>query len=115
MSLRVADKKRRKHGATRVRVQAAANAYCLRTYGDAYTGGTPRRLTLPSGPLWIVPVVFTSAGYGYVGEVGVVAVAMDAQVVLDATPKAEVREAGARLTREKRDDLAAAFHRARST
>ena len=33
--------------------------------------------------------------------------------VLDATAKGEVRVAGARLAREKRDVLDAAFHRAR--
>src|SRR5262249_41110255 len=86
-----------------------SNGYCLRTYGDAYTGATPRALSLPSGPLWVVPVMFTSAGYGPVGEVGVVAIDPQTLQVLDATPKHEVRAAGARLAREKRDDLHAAF------
>lgn len=101
--------------AARRNVQIAANAHCLRTYGVAYTGGTPRRLTLPWGPLWIVPIMFTSAGYGHVGQAGVVAVDDVTFAVLDATPKAEVRRSGAHLAREKRDDLNAAFHRARTT
>lgn len=95
-------------------VQARANAYCLTTYGDAYVGATPRLLALPSGRLWVVPVMFTSPGYGHVGEVGVVALDGVTLHVLDATPKAEVRAAGARLGREKRDVLDAAFHRART-
>jgi hypothetical protein len=96
-------------------VQTAANGYCLTTYGAAYTGSTPRRLTLPSGAIWIVPVIFTSAGLGRVAEVGVVAVDPDTLNILDATPRSEVRAAGVRLAREKGDVLAAAFRRARAT
>lgn len=105
----------RKAAKSRNQVQAAANGYCLRTYGDSYVGATPRALTLPAGPLWVVPVMFTSAGYGPVGEVGVVAVEPRTLAILDATPKHEVRAAGARLAREKRDVLHAAFRRATAT
>lgn len=97
------------------RVQIAVNAYCLRTYGVGYTGGVPRRLTLPSGSVWIIPVVLTSAGYGHVGEVGMVAIDPATLDLLDATAKTEVRAAGARLAREKRDALDTAFRRARTT
>ena len=96
-------------------IQSVSNGYCLRTYGDAYTGATPRSLSLPSGPIWVVPVMLTSPGYGQVGEVGVVAVDPRTLEVVDATSKSEVRAAGARLAREKRDDLHAAFRRARTT
>jgi hypothetical protein len=99
----------------RAEVEARANAYALTTYGDAYVGATPRCLTLPSGRVWIVPIVFASAGYGHVGEVGVVALDGATLEILDATPKDEVRAAGVRLKREKRDVLHAAFHRARAT
>jgi hypothetical protein len=114
MSVKTAKADRRASAARRD-VQAAANAYCLRTYGAAYTGGTPRRLTLPWGRLWIVPVMFTSAGYGHVDQAGVVAMDAAGLTVLDATPKTEVRAAGVQLAREKRDDLDAAFHRTRAT
>lgn len=96
-------------------VQAAANAYCLRSYGDAFLGGTPHALSLPSGRLWIVPVLFSRPGYGYVGEVGVLAIDPATLAVLDATPKTDVRSAGVRLARENRDGIAAAFRRARAT
>jgi hypothetical protein len=99
----------------RAKVQAAANGYCLCTYGAAYIGGTPRQLVLAAGPLWVVPVIFTSAGYGHVGEVGIVAVDAATLQVLDATPKHEVRAAGVKLARENRDVLDAAFRRARTT
>ena len=96
-------------------VQARANAYCLTTYGDAFCGATPRLLALPSDPLWVIPVMFTSAGYGHVDEVGVVALDSTTLALLDATPRHEVRAAGAQLAREKRDVFDAAFHRARAT
>ena len=115
MNLRIGAKRDGKRVAARRDVQMAANGHCLRTYGDAYAGGTPCRLTLPSGPLWIVPVMFTSADYGSVAEVGVVALDADTLEVLDATPKAEVRAAGVRLARERRDALDAAFRRARTS
>jgi hypothetical protein len=64
--------------------------------------------------VWIVPIVFTSPGYGVVGEVGVVAIDGATKRVLDATPRGDVKAAGARLAREKRDEIAAAFLRART-
>jgi hypothetical protein len=63
----------------------------------------------------VIPVIFTSAGYGHVADVGLIALDGVSLQLLDATPKDEVRAAGARLAREKRDVLAAAFHRARAT
>jgi hypothetical protein len=101
--------------AAAAKVRVLVNGYCLCTYGAAYTGGTPRRLMLPSGPLWIVPVIFTSAGYGYVGEVGIVAADAGTLEILDATPKNEVRAAGVKLARENRDALDTAFRCARTT
>jgi hypothetical protein len=59
--------------------------------------------------------MFTSAGYGPVGEVGVIAIDPHNLRILDATPKHEVRAGGLRLAREKRDALDAAFRRAGST
>lgn len=100
--------------AVRKNVQVVVNGYCLTVYGDAYTGGTPRRLALASGAVWVTPVIFTSAGAGRVADVGVVAVDARTLQVLDATPKSEVRAAGARLAREKRDVLETAFRRART-
>jgi hypothetical protein len=96
-------------------VKIAANSYCLRNYAVGYTGGTPRRLSLRGNDLWIVPVIFTSPGYGAVGEVGLLALDAISLEVAGATPRAEVKAAGARLAREKHEDLDAAFHRARKS
>jgi hypothetical protein len=83
-------------------------------YGTSYAGGVPRRLVLEDKEVWIVPVLLTSSGYGTVGEVGMVAVDMAARTVIGATPRPEVRAAGTRLAQEKRHELDAAFHRART-
>src|SRR5436305_1936765 len=64
---------------------STANEYCLRHYAVGYTGGTPRRLSLPSGPVRIVPVLLTSAGF--VGEVGMVVVDACARQVVGATAR----------------------------
>lgn len=95
--------------------QIVANEYCLLHYAVGYTGDVPQRLLLQKREVWIVPVVFTSAGYGTVGAVGVVAVDTATRTVLGATPRDEVLAGGARLSEEKRDELDAAFRRARTT
>jgi hypothetical protein len=87
--------------------------YCGLTRAS-YAGGTPRRLLLAEKDLWIVPVVLTSPGYGAVGEVGLVAVDVASGGVVGATPRPEVRTAGTRLALERRHELDAAFHRART-
>jgi hypothetical protein len=94
-------------------VQAAVNEHCLLNYGTSYAAGVPYRLSLPSAELWIVPAVLTSPGYGRVGDVGMVAIDAVTKEVIAATPSAEVRAAGTRLANEKRDELDAAFRRAR--
>lgn len=94
-------------------VQVAANSYCLRQYGARCSGGTPRALALRGAEAWIVPVIFTSPGYGVVGEVGLVAVDAVTHEVIGATPREEVRAAVARLAEEKGDELEAAFRQAR--
>jgi hypothetical protein len=105
---------RRKRGGHAEAARIAVHEYCLLNYGTGYAGGTPRRLLLARKELWIVPVVLTSPGYGAVGEVGMVAVDVASGAVVGATPRPEVRTAGTRLALEKRHELDAAFHRART-
>jgi hypothetical protein len=93
--------------------QTAANSYCLCHYGVRITGGPPRRLQVGGRDLWIVPAVFTSPGYGIVGEVGLVAVDAMSGEVVGATPREEASAAGAKLAQEKQDEIRAAFARAR--
>ena len=95
-------------------IQSAANAYCLHHYAVAFGGGTAYRLRLNVQDLWIVPVVFTSPGIGAVGEVGMLAIDAATHEVIAATPRAQVRAAAAHLAQEKRDEINAAFHRART-
>jgi hypothetical protein len=92
----------------------AANRYVVRQYPLGVLAGTPRRLSLQKSDVWIVPVLLTSPGYGAVGEVGVVAVNARTGQVVGGTPNQEVIAAGKRLREEKRDELEAAFRRART-
>ena len=92
----------------------AANRYALRQYPLGILAGTPRHLSLQKSDVWIVPILLTSPGYGAVGEVGVVAVNAQTGKVVGGTPKQEVIAAGKRLREETRDELEAAFHRART-
>jgi hypothetical protein len=62
-----------------------------------------------------VPIIFTSPGYGAVGEVGIVTVDAHTGLVVSGTPKDVVRAAVQRLCEEKQDALEAAFLRARTT
>jgi len=93
----------------------AANRFMLREYPLGILGGTPRRLNVKGADVWIVPVLLTSPGYGAVGEVGMVAVDARNGAIVGSTPRADVVASGKRLREEKRDDLEAAFLRARST
>jgi hypothetical protein len=91
----------------------AANSHLVRQYPFGCLAGTPRHLTLGSQELWIVPIILTSVGYGAVGEVGVVALDAHTRQMLGGTPPDEVVAAVKHLKEEKRDELEAAFHRAR--
>ncbi len=93
-------------------VQIDANSYCIRHFAIGYSGGAPRCISLRGSNVWIVPVVFSSPGYGVVGEVGIVAIDAGTHEVIGATPRAEVKAAGARLAQENRDALDAAFREA---
>lgn len=102
-----------KPGSAADQVLIAANSHCLRSYGIRCSGGTPRHLPVRGTSVWIIPVLFTSPGYGVVGEVGVVAVDAATHEVVGATPREEVRAEVGRLAGEKRDELEAAFHQTR--
>lgn len=93
----------------------AANSYCLFHFPTLYTGGIPRRLSVPPGEFWIVPIVLTSPGHGIVGEVGVLAVDAKSGNVVGSSTREEVLAAGKHLREEKGDALEAAFRRARAT
>jgi hypothetical protein len=93
-----------------------ANAYCLLHYATGYTAGpTPRKLVMQASELWVFPVLFTSPGYGVVGEVGLVAVDASSGEVVGSTPRHEVIAAATQLREANRDELEAAFLRARTS
>jgi hypothetical protein len=90
-----------------------ANGYIVRHYPFGCLGGKPQRLSGESD-FWIVPVFLTSPGYGAVGEVGMVAVDAKTHQVLGATEPRDVSRAIKHLKENKRDELEAAFYRART-
>lgn len=101
-----------KPGSAQEKALLAANSDCLRYYGIRCSGGTPRHLPIGGASVWIIPVLFTSPGYGVVGDVGAVAVDAATHEVVGATPREEVRAEVARLAGTKCDELEAAFHQA---
>jgi hypothetical protein len=95
-------------------VWIAANTHIVRYFPFGCLGGEPRRLMIEEKDLWIVPIVLTSPGYGIVGQCGVVALDAMSLQVLAASPRPEVNQAIVSLRESKRDELEAAFHRART-
>ena len=96
--------------------RVAVNEYCLLKYASNFSSGIPARLSLssPKAELWIVPVVLTSPGYGWVGEVGMVAVDACTGDVIGAEPRQKVFASARRLEEENRNALETAFLRAKS-
>jgi hypothetical protein len=105
------------------RVLRSANGFIVGHYPFGCLGKSPQRLVgnmygtlrdeVPSD-LWIVPVFFTSPGYGAVGEVGLVAIDARSHQVVGATERRRVNRAIKHLKESKRDELEAAFHRSRT-
>ena len=94
-------------------VQVAANTYIVRYYPIGCLGGRPRRRAGAREDYWIVPIVLTSPGHGAVGEVGFVAIDARTHEVVGSTQRRAVGQAVRDLKESKRDELDAAFHRAR--
>lgn len=92
----------------------AANKYMLFRYPLGVLGGTARRMSLPNGELWIVPILLTTPRTGPVGEIGMVAVNARTGEVVGATPKDDVAAAGQRVLEEKRDEVNAAVLQTRA-
>ncbi len=107
---------RRAKAITASAAMIAVNEYCLLHYGTNFSSGTPVRCSLasPRADLWVVPVMLGSPGYGWVGQVGTVVLDAASGQVVGADPRQQVYAAASRLKEEKRDELKAAFLRARS-
>jgi len=92
------------------------NGYCLLHYGTNFLSGTPLRCSLTSlqADLWVVPVMLGSLGYGWVGQVGTVALDAASGEVVGANSRQQVYAVARALEEEKRDELEAAFLRARA-
>jgi hypothetical protein len=94
-------------------VRAAANGHIVPSYPFGCMCGDVRRL-VGEKDCWIASIVFTSPGWGVVGEVGLLAVEARTHRILSGTPRTEVVAAVRELKETHGDALAAAFHRART-
>jgi hypothetical protein len=108
-----AARRRRSKDLTSEKVLRSANGYIVGHYPFGCLGTKPQRL-VGENNFWIVPVFLTSPGYGAVGEVGLVAVDPHSHQVVSATARLQVNRAIKHLKETKRDELEAAFHRART-
>ena len=80
--------------------------------GDQISAGPPWKVTSSFHAAWVVPLLFTSPGYGVVGIVGALIVDEELGAISAWTDKAEVEANVIRLTRNKVDELESAFQRA---
>lgn len=92
----------------------AANKFCLFHYPNMFTGGIPHRLVLPSGKVWVVPIVLTHPDHGIVGQAG--SIIMDAITgeILAHTERSEVVAAGKKAREAKGYALRVAVPAARA-
>jgi hypothetical protein len=110
------DVARRAKAITASAASRTVNEYCLLHYGTNFSSGNPVRCSLssPQADLWVVPVMLASPGYGWVGQVGTVALDAGSGQVGGADPRPKVYAAARRLEEEKHDALEAAFLRTKS-
>jgi hypothetical protein len=86
-----------------------ANKHILFHYPTMFTGRLARRMSLPNGEVWIVPLVLTHADHGLVGDVGYLVLDACSGEVIGQTPRGEVVAEGKRLREAKGYALEAAI------
>jgi hypothetical protein len=87
----------------------SANKFILFHYPTMFTGGLPHRLALPTGDVWIVPLVLTHPDCGIIGEVGSIAVDFFTAEIVGNTARNEAVATGKRLREAKGPALETAF------
>lgn len=79
----------------------AANKFCLFHYPTMFTGGIPHRLVLPSGQVWVVPIVLTHPDHGIVGQAGSIIMDVGTGKILAHTERTEVVATGKKMREAK--------------
>jgi hypothetical protein len=88
---------------------AVANRFILSNLPDRFSAGLPKSIEFPTRQLWIVPVVLTYPNVGIVGEVGMVAVDAEQEIVVGWTPFNEMEKLAKQLYQEKKHEIEIAF------
>jgi hypothetical protein len=90
-------------------VMALANRFILAKLPDRFSAGLPKSVAFPTRRLWVVPVILTYPHVGIVGEVGMVAVDAEQEIVVGWTPFQEMEELARQLYQEKKHEIEIAF------
>ena len=88
---------------------AVANRFILANLPDRFSAGLPKSMAFPTRRLWIVPVILTYPHVGVVGEVGMVAVDAEQEIVVGWTPFNEVENLARQLYQESKHEIEIAF------
>ena len=99
----------------RDQAMAIASGFIVRHLRDRCLAGLPSIVQWQSTRVWVAPILLTYPGKGIIGEVGMIAVDSKTGKVCGHTPKADLEAAALNLTRGRRNEIEAAFHRARKS
>jgi hypothetical protein len=98
---------------TNLAIMGRANSFILWNFPFLYGAGPINRVRVVDKTIWVFPIVLTSPGYGIVCECGHVAVDVEKDQVIGCTPRDIVIQRGRECEEQKKEELEAAFLRAR--
>lgn len=99
--------------ATSLAVMGRENSFILWNFPLHYGAGPMNRVRVVDRTIWVFPIVLTSPGYGIVDEVGHIAVDTEKDQIIGCTPVDRATQRGRECEEQKKEELAAAFLRAR--
>ena len=100
---------------TRNEAMAIASGFIVRHLRDRCMAGLPSIVDWSGRRAWVAPILLTYPGKGILGEVGMIAVDATTGRVCAHTPRKELDASASKLTQGRRNEIEAAFHRARKS
>lgn len=100
---------------SRNEAMAIASGFIVRQLRDRCMAGLPSVVDWSGQRAWVAPILLTYPGKGILGEVGMIAVDATTGRVCAHTPQKELDASAAKLTQGRRNEIEAAFHRARKS
>jgi hypothetical protein len=100
---------------SREAAMAIASGFIVRHLRDRCMAGLPSIVDWSGTRAWVAPILLTYPGKGILGEVGMIAVDATTGRVCAHTPRKELDASAAKLTQGRRNEIEAAFHRARKS